>query len=66
VSTTVTTTDDGWELRTRPYVNPRTGIESAEDMTITAIHRANEWVMRVDRVTPDRIPIDPAALWAAR
>lgn len=60
--TTITT--DGWELRSRPYTNPRTGITSDSEITITAIHREHGWVLRIERATPERLAtFDPAATW---
>lgn len=64
MNTTVTTVG-GWEVRSRPYRNARTGIVSADEVSITAIHRANEWVLTIERATPERLAsFDPAAIWA--
>lgn len=58
---------NGWEVRTLPYKNPRTGIVSDTEITIKSIHRANGWVMTVERAAPERVvTYDPAADWASR
>lgn len=64
MNTTLTTIDD-WELRIRPYKNPRTGITSDTEVTITAIHREHGWVLMLERSTPERVAsFNPSAIWA--
>lgn len=56
--------DSTWEVRSRPWRNPRTGIEDAELLHITCIHRSRGWVLKIERATPDRLAsLNPEALW---
>ena len=54
----------GWELRVRPWRNPRTGITSVDELSITAIHRERGWVQKLDRQSAvDVERFDPESAW---
>ena len=61
------TATTGWEVRHLPWRNPRTGITSADEFTIIAVHRERGWVLRLDRRTQNDVDNhNPDAAWASR